>query len=263
MSGRILWDRGPAMGPDAKVTVPAPPPYGEFPGVAGEDVVGPSRARDILSSIGWLAAQPEEFQAEVFKRSVPVKYQAGDVIYRIGDPVGGIYGVVGGAIVASVAPRNSTPHIVHVLTPGGWTGEGPFLSRQPRRLELRAAIDSSAIYLPLDSMDQMAGRDPMATRRFTQIVMINLDLLLRAFYDLQDPDEHRRIALALRRVASLENTPIPLSQAALGILSNASRKTVNAALRRFAREGWVKTSYRSVTIADLKGLTHYAESAAD
>ena len=33
-----------------------------------------------------------------------------------------------------------------------------------------AAIDTAAIYLPLDCMDQMAGRDPMATRRFTQIL---------------------------------------------------------------------------------------------
>jgi hypothetical protein len=32
---------------------------------------------------------------------------------------------------------------------------------------------------------------------------------------------------------ALENTPIRLAQAALGMLANASRKTVNAALHRF------------------------------
>ena len=32
---------------------------------------------------------------------------------------------------------------------------------------------------------------------------------MRAFYDLQDPDEYRRIARSLRRVAEMENTPIP------------------------------------------------------
>jgi CRP-like cAMP-binding protein len=228
-----------------------------------DDLVGPSRARDILSSIGWLSRQPDDFQAEVFKRAVPVKYSAGDVIYRLGDPLGGIYGIVTGAVIVSVAPPSATPHLLHVLTPGGWVGEGPFLCREPRRIGLRAATDTSAVYLPLDSMDQMAGRDPMATRRFTQILMMNLDFVLRAFYDLQEPDEYRRIARALRRVAVLENTPIPIAQAALGMLSNASRKTVNVALQRFAEAGWVTTAYRSITVTNLKGLTRFAESGSE
>ena len=229
----------------------------------GEDVVGPSRSRDILSAIGWLSGQPEEFQAEIFKRAVPVKFSAGDVLYRVGEPPGGIYGIVTGAVIVSVAPRSAAPHLLHLLTPGSWIGEGAFLSRDPRRIGLQAAIDSSAVYLPLDSMDQIAGRDPMATRRFTQILIMNLDIVLRAFYDLQEPDEYRRIARALRRVAALENTPVPLAQAALGMLSNASRKTVNAALRQFSEAGWVATAYRSVTVTDLEGLTRFAEGGSD
>jgi len=226
-------------------------------------VIGPSRARDVLSSIGWLSKQPKEFQAEVFGRAVPVKYAAGEVIYRLGDPLGGIYGIVSGALIVTAAPPAATPRLVHVLTPGGWVGEGPFLSREPRLLGLQAAIATVAVYLPLDSMDQIAGRDPTATRRFTRIMLNNLNILIRAFYDLQDHDEHRRIALALRRIAATEDTPIPLAQSALGTLSNTSRKTVNAALHRFAKAGWVKTAYRSVTITNLKGLSRYADSGID
>jgi CRP/FNR family transcriptional regulator, cyclic AMP receptor protein len=229
----------------------------------GDDVVGPSRARDILASIGWLALQPEEFQDEVFKRAAPVKFRAGEVIYRLGDPLGGVFGFVSGAVLVTMAPAHATPQPLHVMTPGGWTGEGCFLSRQPRRIGLQAAIDTTAIYLPLDAMDQMAGRDPMATRRFTQIMIMNLDIVLRAYYDLQDSDEHRRIARALRRVAALENMPIPLTQAAIGILSNTSRKTVNAALRRFAKSGWVTAAYRSITITNLKGLGDFADHTND
>jgi CRP-like cAMP-binding protein len=229
----------------------------------GIELVGPSRARDILSGTGWLSQQPEEFQAEIFKRAVAVKYKADDVIYRIGDAPGGIYGIVSGALALSVAPQNATPQLIHVLTPGGWIGEGSFLSREPRRVTMRAAIDTAAVYLPLDSMDQMAGRDPMATRRFTQILMVNLDIVLRAFYDLQDPDQHRRIARALGRVAAMENTPIPLTQSALGMLASASRKTVNAALGRFARNSWVTTAYRSITITNMKALTRFANREAD
>jgi len=231
------------------------------PGRMEPDMVGPSRARDILSALGWLSRQPEDFQEEVFRRAVPVRYAAGDAVYQLGDPVGGIYGVVSGALVASVAPPRAVPQILHVLTPGGWTGEGSFLSREPRRIELRAAMETAAVYLPLDSMDQIAGRDPLATRRFTQILLINLDIIMRAFYDMQDPDERRRIARAIRRIAVRENTPLPIAQSALGMLSNVSRKTVNAALKEFSAAGWVRTAYRTVTVTNMKRLTRFAESA--
>lgn len=236
--------------------IPRDNPAGKLGGV---EMIGPSKARDVLSNIGWLSRQPEEFRSEVFRRAVLVKSQAGEVIYRLGDPVGGIYGIVSGAVTVSVAPPNATPQLLHVLTPGGWTGEGSFLSREPRRVTLLAAIETTCAYLPLDAMDQMASRDPMATRRFTQILVMNLDIVLRAFYELQEPDEHRRIAYALRRIASMENAPIPLAQAALGVLSNASRKTVNATLQRFNEAGWVKTAYRSVTVTNLAALGRFAE----
>jgi CRP-like cAMP-binding protein len=61
----------------------------------------------------------------------------------------------------------------------------------------------------------------------------------------------------------LENTPIPLAQAALGILSNTSRKTVNAALKRFEKSGWLKRGYRSITITNMKRLTRFAEATPD
>jgi CRP/FNR family cyclic AMP-dependent transcriptional regulator len=228
-----------------------------------EDLIGASRARDVLSQLGWLARQPAGFREEVLQRAVPAKFGAGDVVYRLGDPIGGIYGVVSGALVASVAPPRALPQILHVLTPGDWTGEGSFLSREPRRIELRSVLDTQVAYLPLDAMDQMAARDPSAMRNFVQILMMNLDIVLHAFHDLQDPDEHRRVARALRRIAAVEHAPIPLAQAALGLLANVSRKTVNAALQRFAKAGWIRKAYRSVTITDMQGLTGFAENTAD
>jgi CRP-like cAMP-binding protein len=230
---------------------------------AGEIVIGPSKARGVLSGVGWLAKQPKDFQANVFQRASLVQYAAGEVIYLIGDPLGGIYGVVSGAVLVMVAPPKATPQPMHVITAGGWIGEGPFLSRDPRRVGLRAATETQALYLPLDAMDQMASQDPTVIRPFTQILLINLDLLVRAFYDLQDPDEYKRIARSLRRVVASEGVPIPLTQTALGIMSNASRKTVNAALQRFEKAGWVKSGYRAITITDLEALREYAEGTSD
>ncbi|MFX8844675.1 hypothetical protein ABTM93_19635, partial [Acinetobacter baumannii] len=74
--------------------------------------------------------------------------------------------------------------------PGAWTGEDSYLIRQPRRLELRAMVETWSMHLPLDQMDQMASADPMVAHNFGQIIMSSVDALIRVIHDLQkvDPD---------------------------------------------------------------------------
>lgn len=226
-------------------------------------MVNLAEAKRVLVNVGWLARQPDTFQAEVLKHATLMRFAAGDVIYRCGDPLGGVYGLVVGAVVVSLGPPAATPRVFHLGTPGSWIGEGPFLSREPRRVGMQAAVETWMMHLPLEAMDQIASRDPLVWRRFVQILLINLDILVRAFYDMQNPDEERRIALALRRIAPVQDQMIPLSQMDLGLMAHASRKQVNAALHKFETKGWIKKGYRSVVIADLQALIKFGERPDD
>jgi CRP-like cAMP-binding protein len=87
--------------------------------------------------------------------------------------------------------------------------------------------------------------------------MINVDTLLRIVHDLQQRDASRRIAAVLWRI-SPGATPVPLSQAELGTMANASRKQVNAALQRFEGKGWVENSYRSIVVRNVAELRSFA-----
>lgn len=222
-------------------------------------MIGLDRARNILAHVGWLSEQPEAFKAEVFRRSILMRFAPGDVIYRLGDPLGGVYGLVAGAVSVSTGPPVATPLLLHVQTPGSWIGEACFLVREPRRVELAVTVEAWLMHLPLEAMDQIARDDPLTVRRFTKMLMYNVDILIRAFYDLQNPDHDQRVALALLRVVSKPGSLVPLSQAELGVMSNAQRQQVNAALRQFAAKGWVKKGYRSVTVEDVAGLRRFAE----
>lgn len=227
-------------------------------------MVSPAEARSTLTRVGWLSMQPEPFQSEVLRRSKLMHFAAGDVIYRCGDPLGGVYGLISGAVSVTMAPPIAAPRLFHLGTPGSWIGEGCFLSRQPRRVGLQATVETWMMYLPLEAMDQIANDDPAAViRRFVQILLINLDILVHAFYDLQNSGEDRRIASALARFTAAEGDPIPLSQSELAIMTGTSRKQVNASLKKFAALGWLKKGYRSVTIMNLKRLRQFGESFPD
>lgn len=226
-------------------------------------MVGLAEAKKILTSVGWLSQQPKEFQADVLRRSNLMRFAPGDVVYRHGGPLGGIYGLVAGAVTATTAPPIATPRLLHLGRPGFWVGEGCFLSREPRRVGIQAVVETWMMHLPLDAMDQMERQDPMIVRRVVQILMMNLDVLVEAFYQLHKPDEDRRIAAALQRITPTVNTPVPLSQTELGSMSNTSRKQVNAALKRFADAGWLTRGYRSIIIKDIEGLRRFSAGEDD
>lgn len=219
--------------------------------------ISKAEAVRVVSETGWLSLQPASFQTDVLRRCVVQHFSAGQAIYHFGDPLGGIYGVVAGVMSVGSSPSDATPVLMHIGVPGLWTGEGCFFTRQPRRIELRAIVDTCMMHLPLEAMDQMAAHDPTTIRNFAQILMMNVDTLLRVIHDLQQRDAARRIAAVLWRV-SVGAMPIPLSQTELGTMANASRKQVNAALQRFEARGWVETSYRSIVVVKVPELRRFA-----
>lgn len=208
---------------------------------------------ELVTTRGWLSRQPPAFQAEVLRCGVVQSVASGEAVYHLGDPSGGIYGIVQGRMTVTTAPGMTMPRLIHVAGPGTWTGEGPFLTGEPRRLTLRAASDSRCLHLPMEVMEAMVARDPSAMRRFAEIPVLNVDTLMRVIHDLLIRDADRRIGAVLLRVAPGE-APLPLSQEELGDMACATRKQVNFALRRFAERGWICHAYRSVTLRDAAAM---------
>lgn len=221
-------------------------------------MVGLVKAREILGNLGWLAAQPVAFREEVLRRAGLMRFEPGDLIYSAGDPPGGVYGLVKGAVSVTAGPLSAIPRLGHIGLPGSWIGIGGYISRGQRRIGMRATIETWMMCLPLDVMDQMEANDPQATRRFAQILMGDFDTVLQAFLSLQKMSADKRVAATLHRIA-LEGVAIPLSQTELGEISNTSRKHTNAALHRFEASGWLKRGYRSITICNVNALRSFAE----
>lgn len=220
-------------------------------------------ARQILTEKGWLSVQEEGLRARILQRGVLIHLKPGDTLYRVGDAPGGIYGLAQGAVSASISPFGGAPRPAHVWRQGHWMGEGCFLSRGPRRVGVQALVESWALHVPLEALDLIERDDPTIVRRVSQILLINLDMLIRSWHEHQLPDHEGRIAASLCRLFSPETSKIPLSQTDLGALARASRKQVNATLRRFEAEGWVTTGYRSITIKAVGPLQELAERQAE
>lgn len=218
---------------------------------------------DILRNRGWLARQPAEFQEQVLALGRVRRFGRGAMVYSVGDPPGGIFGILQGVLAISIAPGATGPHLAHFARPGAWFGEGAFLTGEPRRIGLLALVDSVLFHLPLDAMERLADGDPETMRRFGQIAMGNIDLCLHAINDLLIADPVARIAATLLRCLGDEASGrVTISQAELGRLSNASRKVVNRALRALAGAGLVQVRYAEIAVLDPGALADFAAEGA-
>lgn len=209
----------------------------------------------VMTRDGWLSGQPETFRQEVLRRARVEVFEPGEAFYHVGDPPGGVYGLVWGLMTVTSAPGAAMPRVIHLGAPGMWTGEAPYMIGGPRVISLRAVTECRALHLPLDAMEAMTAADARAARNFGQIPLMNIATLLRMVHDLLIKDPDRRIGAVLLRIGAA--TTIPLAQAEIGDMACATRKQVNFALRRFGAAGWITNGYRSVTIVDLPALSAF------
>ncbi|MCB1487759.1 MAG: Crp/Fnr family transcriptional regulator [Bauldia sp.] len=209
---------------------------------------------------GWLSFQPEPFRQRVIECVRLQAFDPGGTIYGLGDPPGGIYGLVRGTMGVSIAPGRAGPHLAHLALPGSWFGEGSFLTGQPRRVGLEAVTPCVLAHLTIADMERLVGGDPEVMRAFAQIAMTNIDLCMRGIEDLLIRDPIRRVAAVLWRTSGGQRgIEIPMTQAELARLANASRKYTLSALKQFVGLGLVRQGYHRIAVVEPERLRRFAD----
>lgn len=144
------------------------------------------KAEQVMRRGPWLASMTEPFRTELLRHAHLQKFAPDQVVYRHGDAVGGMYGLVAGSLTINSAPPDAASRLIHLGMPGAWTGEGPFLTGQPRRVELRALGGAWMMHVPLDALEQMMARDPGVSRAIAMNTVFTVDVLLRIIHDYRN-----------------------------------------------------------------------------
>ena len=215
-----------------------------------------ARAHDVVSREGWLSHAPPPFRRTVLDRSKLQEFKAGATIYSVGDPPGGMYGLVHGNFALSIAPGERGPYVAHFGRPGTWFGEAAAFTEQPRRIGLAVTRDSELLHLPLHAIREIVAADPGAWRFFGLAAIAHYDVAIGAADDLLIRDHVKRSVAVLLRLAGCRyltppgSSPIEVdvSQEDFAALTNLARTTAGTVLRTLEASGHVKVSYRRVRI---------------
>jgi len=210
---------------------------------------------------GWLSRCAPDFQQAALEAGRERSFVAKEFVYHLSDPPAGIFGVVSGAFGLIGAPEGSEPRLGHLVRAGGWFGEGPLLTGEPRRLAAQARAAGTVIALPLDAINALCAAKPAWHRHFAALAFENLSVAISIVTDLQLRRSEARLAAAVLRAAGRtvlsprrKPMPLPLGQGELGEMANVSRQVVNATLRQWQRAGWIRVRYGEVVVNDVAAL---------
>ena len=217
-----------------------------------------------MRRFGWLSSQPRAFQDQVLELTELRHFAAGATIYNIGDVALDIWGLVEGELGVFMAPEASAPFLVHVAKPGWWVGDTALISETPRRAELMTREESWLLRLSKQSIDQLVNTDPETWRRLALISIGHLDHALSIIAGLTDRDSRARVAIALRRLASISDknsahsATLNVSHAELGEMVHLTRNALAPILKEFESLGLISHRYRAIEISDISALDRYA-----
>jgi CRP/FNR family cyclic AMP-dependent transcriptional regulator len=214
------------------------------------------QAYEIVVKQGWLSLTPGSFRQQVLGRCQLQELKAGDTIYSVGDPPGGMFGLVSGGLAISIAPGERGPFLAHFAQPGTWLGEAAAFTEQPRQVGLAATRDTEVLHLPLHSIREIVATDPGAWRYFGLAAIVHNSVAIGAADDLLIRDHVKRCIAVLLRLGGCRLRTLPdslpveidVSQDDIATLTNLSRTTAGAVLRRLQASGYLEVSYRRIHI---------------
>lgn len=201
-------------------------------------------ARARAERVGWLAEQPESFRKGVLGRCRLRALQVGDPFYVLGDPPGGVWGLVDGYVDVLLAAGPSPPFLVHIGRPGWWVGEAAAVTGTARRVDVRARTLAHALYLPAKALGELAADDGSTWRCFATLTVAHMDNALSLAAALAPGSVRSKVLATLVRLAGPlaeadEVIELSCKQTEIAEMTGLTRNSVGPVMKRLAAEGLV------------------------
>jgi CRP-like cAMP-binding protein len=203
-------------------------------------------AEKIMTRMGWLSRQPEDFQREVLGRSLLRRHPAGRILYDVDEDGSGVFGLVAGLVEV----RLPNGDLATVGSPGYWIGEAAAFRRAPRRAALVAKSEVWFFYLPLAEFEAVTA-NPDHCRRFAHLTIEHLEDALRVIASLMPNDVVERVSgrlLCLSVAQTGSGSELNVTQSDLASMCGLSRQSVNKVIRHLIEEGAVSARYGKVMV---------------
>jgi len=225
----------------------------------------PRAYRACLQGGHWFSALPAALQDALLEMAQVQRLDAGQRLFRRGDPPSGLYAVVDGAMRIGAVSASGKEALLTLIEAPYWFGEVSLFDGQPRTHDAFAEGASTLLLVPQAALLALLERQPQYWRDFALLMSQKLRLAFIALEQMSLLPAAPRLARRLLMIAENygEGEPrrvIHLAQEQLALMLAISRQTTNQILQELQAQGIVRLTYGEIEILDLDRLRQAAST---
>ena len=220
--------------------------------------------RQQLNAGHWFSHLPEPLQHDLLSQASVRQLNAGQPLFRRGDPPCGLYAVLDGAIRVGAVSRNGKEALLTLVEPPYWFGEISLFDGQPRTHDAYAEGPTRLLQVPQTALLDLLEHQPHYWREFALLMSQKLRLAFIALEEMSLLPAAPRLARRLLLITEGygETGPrrvIHLAQEQLALMLALSRQTTNQILKELEARGALRLTYGEIEILDLDCLRQVAQ----
>lgn len=227
--------------------------------------------RRILAQAPWLAALPEAVARRLLDRATTLTLPRGRIVWDVGDPPDGLYGVLSGCVQMGTVQSAQGPTLLTLFHSGAWLGEAELVRASGRITSFTVLRESRFLFLRRATLEAMGTDHPEIWRALGTLAVEHLMLAVAALDDLTIRSAEGRLVAVLLRLCGARlpdlgepvQTRIDVTHSELARMANLSRSAVGTVLEDHERRGLVSRSYGRIEITDLEALVRMLSPALD
>lgn len=221
----------------------------------------------MLRTAGWLKDYPAELAESLAAEGSLVHLNIGEWAQAEGDDRSGLSLVIEGVLHSYCTAPGDRVVMLGLAEAGSVLGHATRFSGGPRLVTAVCVEPSLLLEITEAALDRVAERHPEIWRAIAELSYANMRNIVRMAAEVISLRPRERIAARLLASAGQHNETakegyrtIRLTQEMLGEMIGLTRKTVNAHLSRFERDGLIEVGYGLIKLHDLNGLRAIANS---
>ncbi len=219
-------------------------------------------AAQALQVVPFFANLTDEQINELAKSLVPRRFGRDQVVFHLGDPGGLLYVISRGKVKINHTTQEGQEVVLAILGPGDFFGELALIDEAPRSATAVALEATETWTLHREEFVHYLQDNPDFALHVLKTLASHIRRLNVQLADIFFLDLPGRLARTLLNLAdqygrhTVDGTVIDLSltQTDLAEMTGATRVSVNKALGRFRRSGWIRVTGRQVTVIDRAAL---------
>lgn len=190
------------------------------------------------------------------KVSAPRVYEKGETVYLQGNHAQEFFYLKSGSVRIFLSSENGSEKTLSVLKPGNIFGEAAFFDGMPRVSSARALARSEILRITRRGLLACIRQEPQLAMELLSRLSLTIRMLSAQVDAATFQQADERLAHLLLDLTGPDGR-VRATHADLAALAGVSRVTVSRILSRFAANGWVRTGYREIRVADAGAFRRF------